>query len=258
MSEAVITGRPEKNVAVVTINRPEARNAVNGAVAEGLAAAVALTELDPAIRVVILTGAGDAAFCAGADLKEVSASGFSSLLTAEGGYGGFVRATRRKPWIAAVNGVALAGGMELALACDMIVAAEDALFGLPEVKRGLAALAGGLYLLPRVFPRALALEIIATGEPITAACALAHGLVNRVVSKRTVLDAALSLAQRIAVNAPFAVRESLLIARAAFDKTQSELEELSDALRQRLMQTEDFQEGMAAFMEKREPRWTGR
>ena len=174
---AVLFERAGAHVALVTINRPAARNAVNGAVAQGMEAAVRETEADPAIRAVVLTGAGDAAFCAGADLKEVSAGGGAALWTEGGGFAGFVFAPRTKLWIAAVNGAALAGGTEIALACDLVVAAESASFGLPEVKRGLIAAAGGLYRLPRALPRAIALELIATGGRIDArrAASVRHG-----------------------------------------------------------------------------------
>ena len=145
----ILVDQPIPHVATVTINRPDARNAINGAVARALEEAVIDTEADDEIRCVVLTGAGDRAFCAGADLKEISAGRIGDLVTRQGGFAGFVRAGRKKPWIAAVNGVALAGGTEIVLACDMSVVSEDATFGLPEVKRGLAALASGLYRLPR-------------------------------------------------------------------------------------------------------------
>ena len=165
-------------VALVTINRPEARNAVNGAVAKGLEAAVERAESDGDTWAVVLTGAGPHAFCAGADLKEVSAGRVSDLATEKGGFAGFVRAPRTKPWIAAAQGHALAGGLELLLACDLAVAAEGATFGLPEVKRSLVAAAGGVFRLPRALPKAVALRMIATGEPISAADALRLSLIH--------------------------------------------------------------------------------
>jgi len=150
---AVLIERAADHVALVTINRPAARNAVNGAVASGLEAAIDQTEADPDIWAVIITGAGNQAFCAGADLKEISAGRGAGLRTERGGFAGFVHAPRTKPWIAAVNGPALAGGCEIVLTCELVVAAEGAVFGLPEVKRGLMAVAGGLYRLPRVLPQ---------------------------------------------------------------------------------------------------------
>ncbi|MYL99737.1 enoyl-CoA hydratase [Novosphingobium sp. FGD1] len=254
----VLIERALPHVALVTINRPDARNAINGAVARELERAVLQTEADDDIRCVVLTGAGDRAFCAGADLKEISAGRIGDLVTRAGGFAGFVRAERRKPWIAAVNGVALAGGTEIVLACDMTVASDDARFGLPEVKRGLAALAGGLYRLPRALPRAIALELIATGEPISAERAHTFGLINRLAPKSDLMSAAFALAETIAANAPIAVRESLCIARAAFDRAESELEADAAAMGRRLALTEDYQEGPRAFIEKRSPEWTGR
>lgn len=254
---SLLIERAAPHVARVTLNRPDARNAINGDVAQALEAFVRESEADDDVRAVVLTGAG-AVFCAGADLKEISAGRVGELVTKDGGFAGFVRAARTKPWIAAINGPALAGGTEIALACDMIVAAETASFGLPEVKRGLAALAGGLYRLPTSFPRALALEAIATGEPIPASLALAHGLANRVVPAGEVSAVALDLAERIAANAPVAVRESLVIARRAFEGSEADLQRASDEMGRRLARTEDYREGPRAFIEKRAPRWTGR
>lgn len=253
----VLLETPAPHVALVTLNRPEARNAINGALAQALEAAVDRVEGDDAIRVAILTGAGPIAFCAGADLKEV-AGGVDGRQTARGGLGGFVRAPRAKPWIAAAQGHALAGGLELLLACDFALAAEHATFGLPEVKRSLVAASGGMFRLPRAIPRGLALEMIATGEAIPAARALAAGLVNAVHPAGELLPAAIALAQRIAANAPLAVRESLAIARQAQALDEAALWELSAAARARIRQTEDFREGPRAFIEKRPPRWVGR
>ena len=246
------------HVALVTINRPEARNAVNGAVAAGLEAAVERIEADPDLWVAILTGAGGIAFCAGADLKEVSAGRGSALATEKGGFGGFVRAQRTKLWIAAVQGHALAGGLELLLACDMSVVAETATFGLPEVKRSLVAGAGGVFRLPRAVPKAIALEMIATGDPISAARAFQVGLVNRVVPAAEVVPAALALAGRVTVNAPVAVGLSLGVARQAYDLTEAELWEVCEAASRAVRETEDFKEGPRAFVEKRAPHWVGR
>ena len=258
MSEAVLYEVAEPHVALVTINRPEARNAVNAAVAAGLEAAVDRAEADPEIWAVVLTGAGPHAFCAGADLKEVSAGRSAGLATERHGFGGFVRAPRTKLWIAAAQGHALAGGLELLLACDMAVAAETANFGLPEVKRSLVAGAGGVFRLPRALPKAIALQMIATGEPIPASVALHHGLVNAVVPASEVREAALGLARRVTANAPMAVRESLAIARQALVLDDETLWRLSREAGTRIRQTEDFQEGPKAFVEKRPPRWVGR
>src|SRR5258708_5588431 len=238
---AVLFEVVEPHIALVTINRPEARNAVNGAVASGLEAAVERVESDPDLWAAILTGSGPHAFCAGADLKEVSAGRGSALATTKGGFGGFVRATRSKLWIAAAQGHALAGGLELLLACDLAVAAETATLGLPEVKRSLVAGAGGVFRLPRALPRAIALEMIATGDPISAARAGQFGLVNAVVPASEVIAAALALARRVAVNAPIAVREALGVARQAYDLAEAELWEICGAAGQRVRTTEAFQ-----------------
>jgi enoyl-CoA hydratase/carnithine racemase len=254
----VLSQRLDGHVALVTLNRPEVRNAVNGDLARALEAVVLELEADEQVWAVVLTGAGPGVFCAGADLKEVSAGRGEQLFTARGGFAGFVYAQRRKPWIAAVNGKALAGGCEIVLACDLVVASDDAAFGLPEVTRGLIAAAGGLIRLPRALPRHLALELAMTGDPIDVQRAERHGLVNRVVPSAQVVDEAVALARRINRNAPVAVRESLQIARVAAELSEADARALTLAARERVMRSEDYKEGPRAFVEKREPRWTGR
>lgn len=257
---AVTLERLPGHVALVTIDRPEARNAVNGEVAVGLEAAVDATEADDDIRAVVLTGAGREAFCAGADLKEVSAGRGSALRTERGGFGGFVFRERSKPWIAAVNGKALAGGTELVLACDLVVAVRQAAFGLPEVLRGLIAAAGGLYRLPRAIPPNIALELILTAGQLDAERAHGFGLVNRLVDDVDALrEAALGLAGEIARNAPVAVRQSLRVAREANSGLdEAALRALTRDAFEHVAASEDFKEGPRAFIEKRAPRWTGR
>jgi len=246
------------HVALVTIRRPEARNSVNGAVAAGLDQAIKRIEADPDIWVSVLTGEGGVAFCAGADLKTVSAGRMEDLYTTDGQFAGFVKHPRTKIWIAAVEGFAVAGGFELALACDMIVASDNSLFSLPEVMRGLVAAAGGVYRLVRAMPRALALELIATGDRLPAARAAELGLINRVVPQGEAVAQAVALAEQICANAPIAVRESIQVARRAYDMDDDALFALSLEAQDRVMTTEDFVEGPLAFIEKRAPRWKGR
>jgi len=257
-SPAITVSSVAPHVALVTMNRPEARNAVNNAVAVGLELAIRQLESDEDVWTVILTGAGGEAFCAGADLKEVAAGRLDGLMTLNGGFAGFVHAKRTKPWIAATQGYAVAGGFEIALACEMIVASDSSRFGLPEVKRGLVASAGGVYRLPRIIPRQLANELIATGDTISAMRCLELGIVNRVVPNAQVLEEAIGLASAICRNAPRAVRESLLVARQCFDLADADLRRLSESAQDRVMLTEDFKEGPRAFVEKRTPVWKGR
>ncbi len=254
----VILEKPTKHIALVTINRPEAYNAINQDVTRELHDVVVKTEADEEVRVVILTGAGPKAFCAGADLKEISAGRGDQLFTPEHGFAGFVYAPKRKPWIAAVNGFALAGGFELCLACDMIVAADHAKFGLPEVKRGLVAGAGGMFRLPQMIPAKIANELIATGNHFDTARALQLGIVNRSATAEKLMDIAMALAGEIAVNAPLSVAESLEIARSVSSKTDAELWDDSTKLFEKILKTEDAMEGSLAFVEKREPVWKGK
>lgn len=256
--DVVLYALASEHVALVSLNRPEKRNAVNGEVAAALGEIVRRTEDDPAIRCVILTSSLDKVFCAGADLAAVSGGTGLAMETPEGGFAGFVYASRTKPWIAAVEGLAVAGGCEICLACDMIVASTNAGFGLPEVKRGLLAGAGGLHRLPNRVPAAIACEMIATGDPITAERAAQHGLVNCLVEPGRTVDAALALAARIICNAPLAVQYSLAAARAGAALADNEGRKVADRAMARLRETEDFREGPRAFVEKREPVWTGR
>jgi enoyl-CoA hydratase/carnithine racemase len=246
----------DTHIALVSLNRPAALNAISAKVTQELETIVRRVAQDKSIRVAILTSSNDRAFCAGADLKEI-AQGLGPLtVTPDGGFAGFVDAPRDKPWIAAVTGLALGGGCELALACDMIVASKNASFGLPEVKRGLYAGAGGVFRLPRTIPRNIAMELIATGRSITAERAAALGLVNLVTEPHELRDKALELARTIAANAPLAVRESLRVARSAFDRSNEELRIVSDRSSRLVFASDDAREGPAAFVEKRAPNWT--
>jgi enoyl-CoA hydratase len=244
-------------VAVLTLNRPEARNAVNGDVARGMEEGIDRLEDDDEAWVAILTHNGPV-FSAGADLKAINAGQVGELQTKRGGFAGFVQRERTKPVIAAVDGPAFAGGCEIALACDLIVASTQAKFGLPEVKRSLAAAAGGLFRLPRILPRPVALEMIMTGDPIDAERAYHFGLVNDLCEPGQALERAHALAARIVANAPLAVRKSREISLAAVDADDEIGWKLSAEAMVDLSQTEDFWEGPKAFIEKRDPVWKGK
>jgi enoyl-CoA hydratase len=248
---------PKGHIAVITIRRPEARNAVNGDVAAGLEAAIDRLEEDDDLWVGVITGEGPV-FSAGADLKEIAAGRAANLATAKGGFAGIARRERTKPIIAAVDGPALAGGCEIALACDLIVASRSAAFGLPEVKRALVAAAGGLFRLPRALPRNIAMEVVLTGEPIDAERAHLHGLVNELVDPGQALTAAVALAERLCANAPLAVRASREVVLAAATADDDTLWRMSTEGFARMATTEDFAEGPRAFIEKRPPQWKGR
>jgi enoyl-CoA hydratase/carnithine racemase len=244
-------------VAKVILDRPESRNAINGSVVRALSWIVDEVEINPSIAVAVLCSAELGMFCAGADLAEIARGGGADLVDSEKGFGGFVKAVRTKPWIAAVDGAAMGGGFELALACDMIVVSDRAVLGLPEVKRGLMAMAGGAIRLPRRLPRALAIEALMTGEPINADLAMTHGLVNRVTTPDALEATALELARQIARNAPIALRESLELARAADGIDESALWSANDKATLRVVTSNDAREGPRAFIEKRQPKWSG-
>jgi enoyl-CoA hydratase len=242
-------------VAVLTINRPAARNAVDLEVAKELAAAVDEFESRDDLVVGILTGAGGT-FCAGMDLKAFSRGERPSLPGR--GFAGVTQRPPGKPLIAAVEGWALAGGCELALAADLIVAARDAKFGLPEVKRGLVAAGGGLLRLPKALPYQLAMQVVLTGDPLSAEVAHAHGLVNVLTEPGDALSGARELAARIAANGPLAVRVSKQIVTAAVRYSGAEVFAAQQDAVELVMSSADAQEGARAFAEKRSPVWTGR
>jgi enoyl-CoA hydratase len=257
----MIDYQKQGNVAVITINRPDARNAVNTAVATGIEEAVDRREADDEGWVGIRTGAKTAKghiFCAGADLKQMSVDP-GGMMTARGGFGGFVMRERTKPIIAAVDGPALAGGTELVLACDLVVASKTAVFGVPEVKRNLVAAAGALFRMPRKLPRNVAMELALTGRlDFPAERAYHFGLVNVLCEEGGALEAARKLAAQISENAPLAVRESRRIILEATDQPDEVGWRLSNEGIAKMFGTEDFTEGLAAFVEKRAPKWTGR
>jgi enoyl-CoA hydratase len=243
--------------AVIKINRPEARNAVNGAVAAGIEEAIDKIEADDSIWVGILTGEPPV-FCAGADLKEINSGNAAGLVTERGGFAGFVQRQRTKPVIAAVDGPALAGGTEIVLASDLVVASTTATFGIPEVKRSLVAGAGGLFRLGRKIPLNVAMELTLTGDPIDATRAYHFGLVNRLVEPGQALDEAIKLAEAICANAPVAVRESRKIVLEATNAPDDVGWKMSAHGMGVAMSSEDFSEGLTAFIEKRPPVWKGR
>ena len=247
------------DVALITISRPEALNAISNATSGELSRALDEADADPQVAVIVLTGVGTTAFCAGADLKEVAAG--IPTLSGPGGFAGIVRRTLVKPVIAAVNGLALGGGAEIAFACDLIVAADTARFALPEVKRGVLASGGGLLRLPRQIPLKIAMELALTGEPITAQEAARWGLVNRVVPRARVVEEALELAATIARNAPLSVRATKVVITQGLDRPlegAGSAWDVNEAADRAVLASDDAAEGPRAFVEKREPRWRGR
>jgi crotonobetainyl-CoA hydratase len=240
-------------VAVLTLDRQERLNAIDPGIAAAIAEAVQHVESSDAVRVGVFTGAGERAFCVGADLK---AGG--SQVVEPGGWGGFVRLARKKPFIAAVNGMAVGGGLELALACDFIYAADHARFGFPEVVIGVAAGAGGMIRFPRVVGPARAKEHLMTGALFDAAEADRIGLVNAVVPAAELRERVLAVAERIAGNAPLGVELSRWVADESYGRGDAEAWAVSDRASDILLTSEDADEGRAAFLEKRPPIWKGR
>ncbi|MGV9653892.1 crotonase/enoyl-CoA hydratase family protein [Streptomyces sp. NPDC003554] len=240
---------------LITIDRPQARNSVNAVVATLLAKALDELEADPELRTGVLTGTGGT-FSAGMDLK-AALRGESPNVPGRG-FGGVTEVERTKPLIAAVEGWAMGGGFELALACDLIVAAEGAHFGLPEVKRGLIAAGGGVIRLPRRIPYHLAMEFLLTGEPVSGARAGELGLANRVVPTGQAVEQALLLAEQLAANAPLALAAVKAVTLAADGAPEAEAFAAQRTVMAGLMASADVREGMTAFAERRTPRWTGR
>jgi enoyl-CoA hydratase/carnithine racemase len=254
MTDEVLRER-RGHVEILTINRPEARNAINRATALALGAALDDCESDDEVWVVVLTAAGDKAFSAGMDLKAFAAG---EVPITEQGFGGLTRRTFSKPLIAAANGSALAGGFEMMISCDLVVAAEHAKFGIPEASRGLIAGAGGLIRLPKLVPLAVAYEMALTADPIDADRAYELGLVNRVVPGEEVLDVAVALAERIAKNAPLAVRASKDVMRRSRDLSEDDAWTANDTAFAAIGTSGDAMEGAVAFAEKRSPNWRGK
>ena len=254
MSDALRVERRDQTL-VITIDRPKARNAIDLAVAEQIAAALDLLDADSDLAVGILTGAGGT-FSSGMDLKAFLATGDRPEIEGRG-LAGLTLTPPAKPILAAVEGYALAGGCELALACDLVVAGEGAVFGLPEVKRGLIAGSGGLLRLPRRIPPGIAMEYALTGEPMPAAEAYRWGLVNRLTPAGQALEAACALAAVIAANGPLAVRTTKRLITEAAGTTGDGAWERQNALLGEVLASADAREGAAAFVEKRPPVWTG-
>lgn len=245
------------HVAVISLDRVEARNAINGEMALAIEGAIDRLEGDDDLWVGVLTHEGPV-FCAGADLKEIAAGNGAALGTKRGGFAGIVLRERTKPLIAAVDGHAVAGGTEIALACDLRVASTESKFGIPEVKRSLVAAAGGLVRLPRVLPPAIAMELAVTGDTLDAARAHHFGMVNDLCEPGEAVHTAMALAARITANAPLAVRASRKLVLDAPGQTDREgMREAGRAMAE-LSSTEDFAEGPRAFIEKRDPIWQGR
>jgi enoyl-CoA hydratase len=245
--------RAQDGVLIITINRPEARNAVNRAVAQGIAAAMEQLDGDNSLNAGIITGAGGT-FCSGMDLKAFLKGELPSVKGK--GFAGFVEAPPKKPLIGAVEGYALAGGMEIATACDLLVANDKAQFGIPEVKRSLVAAGGGLLALPSIIGQRMAMELALTGDFISASRAYEIGFVNR-VTEGPALDAALELAARVAANGPLALIATKRIINERPDWSSAEMWKKQAEIAMPVLTSNDAREGAAAFAEKRKPNWTG-
>ena len=251
---AVLTERRDR-VLLITINRPDQRNAVNGAVAQGIADALDALDADAELAVGVLTGAGKG-FCAGMDLKAFVTG--ERPWVGDRGFAGITQRAADKPLIAAVEGFAMAGGLEVALACDLIVAARGARLGVPEVKRSLVAAGGGLLRLPRVLPRTIALELALTGDPILAERAAELGMVNRLTEPGEAVAGALELAQAIAANGPLALAATKRIVVESVDWPEAEFFERQGEISGPVFNSQDAREGATAFAEKRAPVWQGK
>jgi len=258
MTEPVLVREQRGAVLVLRLNRPEARNALSYELISELGLGMEAAEADAGTRCVVLTGTGDRAFCAGMDLRSFAAGESVTEDQRRGmaAFGRFTRGDIEIPVVGAANATAVAGGFELLLGCDVVVASDQARFGLPEVKRGLFAAGGGVFISTRI-PLALALELTLTGDYIDAPRAQAIGLINQVVPPEQVLDAAIALGERIAGNGPLAIQATKKLVRLAATDTEKAWE-LHAELQPKVFNSEDAREGATAFVEKRQPVWTGR
>jgi enoyl-CoA hydratase len=255
MSDEPVLVSRDGRIQVITLNRPEARNAVNQALAEGVARALDELDADDELSVGIVTGAGGG-FCAGMDLKAFVKGELPYV--GDRGFAGITQRGSRKPLIAAVEGFAVAGGLEVALACDLIVAGRSAKLGIPEVKRSLVAAGGALLRLPRRLPEGVAMELALTGDPISAERGYAFGLVNRLADDGSALDAALDLARSIAANGPLALAATKQVLLERHGWPEGEFWERQSEITGPVFGSEDAREGATAFAEKRPPEWKGR
>src|SRR3954454_4468838 len=256
MSDELLV-RTDGPVRVLTLNRPRARNAITSPLGAALHEAIVAADVDPGVRCLVVTGAGELAFSAGGDMKEMASTDGPDMA---GGARVITQALRHrpaKPMIAAVNGLAFGGGLELVLACDLAVSAEHATFALPEVRRGVLASGGGLVHLPRLIGARRALQLILTGAPIDAATALDWGLVNEIAPSGTEFAAAMTLARTIAANAPVAVKLSKQTVLAAMTATDHDAWRANSAALAAVRRSPDALEGPRAFAEGRPPVWTG-
>ena len=253
MSEVLV--ERDGRMLVVTLNRPEARNAVNAALAQGIAAAMDELDSDDGLSVDVLTGAGGS-FCAGMDLKAFVKGEVPYV--GDRGFAGIAQRGSTKPLIAAIEGFAVAGGLEVALACDLIVAGRSAKLGIPEVKRSLVAAGGALLRLPRRMPEGIAMEMALTGDPITAEQAASYGLVNRLADDGSALEVALDLARAVAANGPLALAATKKVMLERHGWPESEFWERQGEIAGPVMTSQDAQEGAKAFAEKRDPVWQGK
>jgi len=256
MSEELVLFEKKGHVAIFTMNRPKAMNAVSGELSQRFEKLLDDFEADDDLWIGIVASSHPKVFCAGADLKAISSG--ERIFTEKGGFAGVVQYPRKKPLIAAVDGAALAGGCEIVLACDLVVASKASRFGVPEVKRSLVAAAGGLFRLPRKLPNAIAMELLLTGDPMPAERMYSFGFVNVLTEPGKALGGAMDMAKRIEVNAPLAVREARNVSLATTFMEDKDAFNESNAAMMRLARTPDFHEGPKAFIEKRPPKWTGK